>query len=184
MYDGAQGDLIAVRRNSEKLNRQGSRGKDVSVNDKLVNQAYVRELLELVNNSPFPTHLPFRLTSVAIDKARVELDVQGQHLQPLDTVHGGVIATLIDTATYWSAFLVLPEDNGLVNVDLKLNYLRPVNQGVLIADGRCLRAGRTISYAEAHVKDGDGRLVAHGTSTLMALPGKGLKLGTAKFLEK
>lgn len=153
------------------------------VNDKRVNGKYIQALLELVNNSPFPMHLPFRLVSVGEDEARVELEVEQKHLQPLGTVHGGIVATLIDTATYWAAFLALPEDTGLVNVDLKLNYLRPVSEGSLIAEGRCLRAGRTISYAEAHVRDKDGRLIAHGSSTLMALPGKGLDLGLAKFLE-
>ena len=151
-------------------------------NDKRVNDEYIQALLELVNNSPFPMHLPFRLVSIGQDEARVELDVEQKHLQPLVTVHGGIVATLIDTATYWAAFLVLPEDTGLVNVDLKLNYLRPVSEGSLIAEGRCLRAGRTISYAEAYVESGDGRLIAHGSSTLMALPGKGFDLGMAKFL--
>jgi len=151
-------------------------------NDKRVNDEYIQALLELVNNSPFPMHLPFRLVSIGQDEARVELDVEQKHLQPLGTVHGGIVATLIDTATYWAAFLVLPEDTGLVNVDLKLNYLRPVSEGSLIAEGRCLRAGRTISYAEAYVESGDGRLIAHGSSTLMALPGKGFDLGMAKFL--
>lgn len=153
------------------------------VNDKRVNDEYVSELLLLVNGSPFPMHLPFRLVSIEMDQARVAMDVGPNHLQPLGTVHGGILATLIDTATYWAAFLPLPEDAGLVNVDLKLNYLRPVSHGVLIADGRCLRSGRTISYAEARVTDGDGHLVAHGTSTLMTLPGKGIKLGVDKFLE-
>ena len=152
------------------------------VNGRRVNEDYVRKLLALVNGSPFPAHLPFRLAAIELDEAQVELEVGRNHLQPLDTVHGGVLATLIDTATYWAAFLALPEDTGLVNVDLKLNYLRPVSSGVLIAEGRCLRAGRTISYAEAQVTDGDGRLVTHGTSTLMALPGKGIELGVDKFL--
>jgi len=149
-----------------------------------VNGEYVRKLLALVNGSPFPAHLPFRLVSIDLEEARVELDVEQNHLQPLGTVHGGVIATLIDTATYWAAFLALPEDSGLVNVDLKLNYLRPVSEGLLIADGRCLRAGRSISYAESHVRDGDGRLVAHGTSTLMALPGNSLVVGVQKFIDE
>ena len=153
------------------------------VTEKRVNGRYVETLLALVNGSPFPAHLPFRLVSIGLDEALVKLEVERNHLQPLGTVHGGVIATLIDTATYWAAFLVLPEDTGLVNVDLKLNYLRPVSGGVLIAEGRCLRAGRTISYAEASVKDEDDRLVAHGTSTLMALPGKGIELGVDKFLK-
>ena len=153
------------------------------VNGKRVNDIYVRKLLALVNGSPFPVHLPFRLVSIGPDEARVELEVEQHHLQLMGTVHGGIIATLIDTATYWAAFMPLPEDAGLVNIDLKLNYLRPVSQGLLIVEGRCLKSGRTISYAEAYLTDGDGRLVAHGTSTLMALPGKGIELGVDKFLE-
>ena len=87
-----------------------------------------------------------------------------------------------EMATFWAGFMRLPEDVGLVNVDLKLNYLKAVAGGKLRADGRCLRAGRQISYAEASVFDEAGELIAHGTSTLMALPGKGLKIDVAKFL--
>ena len=94
-----------------------------------------------------------------------------------------VIATLIDTATFWAAFAGLPEDAGLVNVDLKLNYLAPVSQGLLVAEGRCIRSGRTIAYAEASVRTADGELLAHGTSTLMTLPGKGIRLPVAKFID-
>ena len=81
-------------------------------------------------------------------------------------LNGGVLASLIDTATFWAVFLRLPEDDGLVNVDLKLNYLKPVRDGHLRAEGRCLRAGRQVSYAEASVFDDGDELVAHGTSTL------------------
>jgi len=94
----------------------------------------------------------------------------------------GVIATIIDTATFWSAFLRLPEDTGLVNVGLKLNYLESVVGGRLTAKGLCIRPGRRLSYAEAKVFDENMTLLAHGTSTLMALPGKGLNLGGGKFI--
>ncbi|MBF0549643.1 MAG: PaaI family thioesterase, partial [Deltaproteobacteria bacterium] len=59
-------------------------------------------------------------------------------------------------------------------VDLKLNYLAPVASGRLIAKGRQIKLGRALGYADAEVRDGDGRLVAHGSSTLMVLPGRGL----------
>ena len=95
-----------------------------------------------------------------------------------------MLATLIDTATFWAAFLRLPDGDGLVNIDLKLNYLKAVKKGVLRAEGRCLRFGRAISYAESSVMDEDGELLAHGTSTLMALPGKGIRVGVDKFLER
>jgi len=147
------------------------------------NPAYIIELIKVVNRSPFPVHLPFKLASIELDRAQIKLDVADCHLQPFGMVHGGVIATLIDTATFWAAFLRLPEEHGLVNIDLKLNYLRPINDGTIIAAGYCLKTGRTLSYAEASVTDNQGTLLAHGTSTLMVMPGKGIKIGIPKFIE-
>ena len=147
-----------------------------------VNPLYVEELKRVVKTSPYPKHMAMVLDDIATDRSTVVIELADCHLQPFGIVHGGVLATLIDTATFWSAFLKLPEDAGLVNVDLKLNYLQPVVAGRLRANGTCLRAGRSICYAEAKVRDDKGALVAHGTSTLMVLPGKGLQLGVAKFL--
>jgi uncharacterized protein (TIGR00369 family) len=147
------------------------------------NDEYIRRLIETVNSSPFPRHLPMRLASIELDRAVVACDTATCHLQPFGIVHGGVLATLIDTATFWSVFMRLPQDAGLVNIDLKLNYLRPVSKGTITARGKCIRSGRSISYAEARVTDAAGQLLAHGTSTLMALPGKGIHLGVEKFIE-
>ena len=149
---------------------------------KRLNPEYLAGLYHIVNTSPFPSHLPMRLVAMEWDRAVVELEVAACHLQPFGIVHGGVIATLIDTATFWAAFGSLPEDSGLVNVDLKLNYLSAVKSGRLTATGRLIRGGRTISYAEAGIVGPDGEMVAHGTSTLMALPGKGLSGGAGKFI--
>ena len=147
------------------------------------NPAYIDALIDAVNASPFPTHMLMQLEPMAFDHQVVSLRTATCHLQPFGIVHGGVLSTLIDTATFWAAFLRLPDDDGLVNIDLKLNYLKPVSHGMLTATGRCIRAGRSLSYAEAGVTDADGKLVAHGTSTLMALPGKGLAFEVNKFLE-
>ena len=146
------------------------------------NPEFIRALKQVVNTSPYPHHMKMRLAGIGYDRASVEMDLDTCHLQPYGIVHGGVIATLIDTATFWAGFLRLPEDAGLVNVDLKLNYLKPVISGRLTARGVCMRPGRTISYAEAKVVDGDGDLVAHGTSSLMALPGRGMDMDIPKFL--
>lgn len=147
------------------------------------NPAFIGALIDVVNASPFPSHMLMQLKSIAFDHAVVSLRTDTCHLQPYGIVHGGVLATLIDTATFWAAFLRLPNDSGLVNIDLKLNYLEPVADGTLTATGRCIRAGRSLSYAEAGVTDADGKLVAHGTSTLKALPGKGLSFKVNKFLD-
>ena len=147
------------------------------------NPAYLQALQDSVRTAQYPQLIGMTLAAIDFDTCRIELELGKRHLQPFGIVHGGVLATLIDTATFWAGFLRLPEDAGLVNVDLKLNYLKAVTRGHLRAEGRCLRAGKQISYTEASVLDEAGELVAHGTSTLMALPGKGLKLGIRKFLE-
>jgi uncharacterized protein (TIGR00369 family) len=147
------------------------------------NPAYTRELMHIVNTSPYPRHMAMRLTAIAIDSAEIALDAGPCHLQPFGIVHGGVLATLIDTATFWAVFMRIPEGAGLVNIDLKLNYLKPVVSGRLTALGRAIRSGKSISYAEARVLDGGGALLAHGTSTLMTLPGKGLEISAPKFLD-
>jgi len=148
-----------------------------------LNDEYLHKLYELASSSPFLHHMQMKLISVSWDRAMVELETGNCHLQPYGIVHGGVLATLIDTAAFWAAFARLPEDVGLVSVDLKLNYLKPVKTDTLTAAGYCLRPGKTISYAEAKVVDEEGDLVAHGTSTLMLRPGKGFKLDFPKFLD-
>lgn len=147
-----------------------------------LNTEYVKELLQAVNKSPFPNHISMTLTSVDLDHAMLELYLSKFHLQLYGVVHGGVLATLVDTATFWAVFMRIPEGAGLVNVDLKLNYLKSAVSGTLSAEGRCLRAGRSLSYAEAYVKNEAGDLLVHGTSTLMSLPGKGMQLKAKKFL--
>jgi len=146
------------------------------------NPEYISELVEIVNASPFPEHMAMRLRSIELDKAVIELKTANHHLQAYGIVHGGVLATLIDTATFWSVYLRIPADAGLVNIDLKLNYLRPVENGLLTAEGRAIRSGNTICYAESSVLNADRDIVAHGTSTLMIMPGKGLKMKSHKFL--
>lgn len=149
---------------------------------KTINPAYVEALKNTVEKSPYPRHMAMVLDHIEIDRADVVIELAECHLQPYGIVHGGVIATVIDTATFWSAFLRLLENDGLVNVDLKLNYLQPVVTGRLIARGFCMRPGRTISYSEAKVFDENQNLIAHGTSTLMVLKNKNLPLDVKKFL--
>ncbi|MFH0996703.1 MAG: PaaI family thioesterase [Pseudomonadota bacterium] len=148
------------------------------------NPEYIRELIEAINASPFPDHMSMRLLEVSLDRAVLELKTGQCHLQAFGIVHGGVMATLIDTATFWAVFMRIPESAGLVNIDLKLNYLKPVENGILIAEGRAIRSGNSISYAETTVLNEKRELIAHGTSTLMTLPGKGLRLNSRKFLEE
>jgi uncharacterized protein (TIGR00369 family) len=71
----------------------------------------------------------------------------------------------------------------VTTVDLKLNYLAPARAGRLIARGRRIKLGKALGYAEATVTAEDGKILAHGTSTLMVLEGKAPRMDTP-FLPK
>jgi uncharacterized protein (TIGR00369 family) len=105
----------------------------------------------------------------------VEIELSQKHLQPFGFVHGGVFAALVDAAAFWAVFYQIENQNaGATTVDVKLNYLAPAVSGKIIAKGRQIKLGKTLGYAEAEVSTESGKLLAHGTSTLILLPGKGL----------
>ncbi|MEU4688546.1 PaaI family thioesterase [Actinoplanes sp. NPDC023714] len=105
----------------------------------------------------------------------IELDPQEFHYNPLGTVHGGVISTLLDTAAACSVHSTLPAGVGYTSMDLNVKFLRAVtvNSGRLTCTGTVLQRGRRTALAEARLVDGSGRLVAHATSSCMIfeLPG-------------
>lgn len=147
-----------------------------------VNPLYVEQLRELVADAPYPHHMAMTLDAISIDGCQVRIEIDQRHFQPYGIVHGGVIATIIDTATFWAAFLRLPQDIGLVNIDLKLNYLKAVTAGPLVATGTCIRPGRRVSYCEAKVHNADNQLIAHGTSSLLTLENQQLPIRERKWL--
>jgi uncharacterized protein (TIGR00369 family) len=149
----------------------------------VLNPAYRDRLFAFINEAPFIRHMGMRVTELAWGLSRFEQAPAPFRLQPFGIVHGGNIAALIDTATFWACYLALPDDrDAMTSVDLKLNYLAATRQEMLDCRGKLIKAGRTISYAEAEVRTPEGRLVAHGTSTLMRLSDQGLRIGLPMWL--
>jgi uncharacterized protein (TIGR00369 family) len=102
-------------------------------------------------------------------RVTVYLTPQEFHYNPLGSVHGGVLATLLDTATGCSVHSTLPAGIGYTSVDLNTKFLRPVTvgSGQLRCEGSVLSKGRRTALAEARLTDAAGRLVAHATSTCL-----------------
>lgn len=95
----------------------------------------------------------------------------GPHLHnPLGSIHGGFALTLIDSACGCSVHSELDAGVGYTTVETKANMVRPVpSEGIVRCKGRVLSRGRQIATAEAYLKSEDGKLLAHGTSTLIIL---------------
>ncbi len=139
------------------------------------NPEYIKRLNNIANICPYFELLSMKLTDVGIGYAILEIELAKKHLQPFGVVHGGVFASIIDAAAFWSLYYGIEDpDTGLTTVDLKLNYLAPAVSGKLIARGRQIKVGRTLGYAEAQVVDQEGKVLAHGTSTVIILPGKAI----------
>jgi uncharacterized protein (TIGR00369 family) len=154
---------------------------------KTPNPAHIERLGRVINNSPYFELMSMKICDIGVGHSRFEIDLNKKHLQPFGLVHGGVFATIIDTATSWAIFYSIEDqDAGMTSVDLKLNYLAPAASGKLIAKGRQKKVGNTLGYATAEVTDEAGKILAHGTSTLMILQGKAPPADPAfppKFIE-
>lgn len=99
----------------------------------------------------------------------VYLDPQEFHYNPLGSMHGGVISTMLDTAAACSVHTTLPAGVGYTSLDLTVKFLRPVTvaTGRLKCQGAVLQRGRRTALAEARMTDPQGRLVAHATSSCL-----------------
>jgi uncharacterized protein (TIGR00369 family) len=96
------------------------------------------------------------------------------HYNPLGTMHGGVLATLLDSATGCAVHTTLPAGTAYTSLDLTTKFLRPVTvrSGTLRCEGTVISRGSRVALAQAQVVDGAGRLVAHATSSclIFAIP--------------
>lgn len=134
------------------------------------------ELLQAMEAGDFPapaiSHtLGFRLAEVEAGRAVFE-GVPGPHLlNPLGAVHGGYALTLIDSACGCAVHTELDAGVGYTTVETKVNFTRPIDPagGPVRCEGRVLSRGRQIATAEAYLRSAAGKLLAHGTSTLIIL---------------
>ncbi|HEV7479118.1 MAG TPA: PaaI family thioesterase [Roseiarcus sp.] len=135
-----------------------------------------REFLQAIIDGQLPAPpiaktLTFWLTEIGDGFAVFEGEAGPHLLNPLGIVHGGWAMTLIDSAAGCAAHSLLPAGASYATIETKANFSRPIaeDSGRVRAEGRAIGRGRRIISCEARVVDAKGRLLAHGTSTLMVL---------------
>jgi uncharacterized protein (TIGR00369 family) len=134
----------------------------------------LQEIRERFESSAFQTgFIGAALERVAPDEVDVSLEIEPRHLNLSGTLHGGMIATLADTATGLAYRTGLSEGEHALTSSLSVTFLRPGGIGVVTARGRVLKRGSRFGYAEADVEDAAGRLLARATATFTALPAPG-----------
>jgi uncharacterized protein (TIGR00369 family) len=99
----------------------------------------------------------------------VTLVPDDSHLNPSGTVHGGLAATLLDSAMGLAIWSTLEKGLGQTTLEFKISLIRPITSGmgVIRAEGTVLNRGRRVGTAEGRITDERGRLLAHGTTTCL-----------------
>ena len=120
---------------------------------------------------PFAVLMGISITEVSEGRVVFAAEPSEYHYNPLGTVHGGVIATLLDSALGCAVQSMLPAGTSYTTLELKVNYLRPITArtGTVYAEGKIIYVGGRIATAEGRITDAAGKLYAHGTTTCIIL---------------
>lgn len=119
------------------------------------------------------------LSLESLERGRVvfSMKVKPRHKQIHGVVHGGVLATLADTVAAIAAFTTVPRGTEIATVEMKINFLEPVPDGRIRAEGRVLRTGRNFVVTECEIFNEGGSLAAKALLTFGAARGHSLKQG-------
>jgi uncharacterized protein (TIGR00369 family) len=135
-----------------------------------------REILQAIIDgvlpqAPISEIMSFWISEVGDGFAVFEGDPSENLLNPMGSVHGGWALTLIDSACGCAAHSRLPATSAYITIETKGNFARPItkNTGRVRAEARVVAQGRKIISAEAKISTRDGKIVAHGTSTILVL---------------
>ncbi|MGO8949973.1 MAG: PaaI family thioesterase, partial [Ktedonobacterales bacterium] len=108
-----------------------------------------------------------------VDEGRALFVVQPAeyHYNPIGVVHGGLAATLLDSAMSCAIQTTLPAGVGYTTLEIKVNFVRPItlDSGELRCEGKVVHGGSRTATAEGQLLDQAGKLYAHGTTTCIIL---------------
>ena len=123
-------------------------------------------------HSPFMRFLGLQLVHAEEGSVEIRLPFREEFLRSdgSDWLHGGVVSSLADIVGDYA--VITKTGAGVPTIDLRVDYLRPARRGDLVATGRTLRVGRTVSVADVEIRDAEGTLVAVGRA-VYASPRKG-----------
>jgi uncharacterized protein (TIGR00369 family) len=125
----------------------------------------LEELITRGESSPFYRLLDMRIDEVKADHVRLSVEIDHRHTQFLKTVHGGVIASLADSAVAWAIYGSGNLKGLPVSVEMKINFLKPIRSGRLVAGARNLHKGSNVFVSDVEVRSGKGDLIVKSLVT-------------------
>jgi uncharacterized protein (TIGR00369 family) len=121
---------------------------------------------------PIGQLIGMRLVEVSEGSATFVCDPNESQYNPIGTVHGGLVCTLLDSALGCAVHSTLPQGQGYTSLEIKVNYLRPVrsDSGELTCVGTVTKPGSRVAFAEGIVTDRAGKVIATASGTLLVFP--------------
>ena len=124
------------------------------------------------DDSPFLRYLGVEMGMSGGGLGQVSLSVQPHHLQAAGQVHGGLIASLADTAMFRAVRSLLGPGQRTTTVELKVNFLESTSSGTLTASARIANKGERLLVGDIEIMTADGRLIAQGLATFLVIEGR------------
>ena len=120
---------------------------------------------------PIAAHFGFGLASVAEGDVVFVATPDESLYNPIGMVHGGVAATMLDSAVGCAVHSTLPAGVGYSSIELKVNYLRPIHAstGAIRAHGWVVKPGSRVAFAEGDIRDAEGRVLATASGTCLIM---------------
>ena len=118
---------------------------------------------------PIGVLMNFRISELSEGHAVFTVEPAEYHYNPIGVVHGGVAATLLDSAMGCAVHSTLPAGAGYTTLEIKVNFIRALSAetGVVRCEANIIHVGGRTATAEGKVLDERGRLYAHGTTTCL-----------------
>lgn len=132
-------------------------------------------ILAFASDFPFFNLIGLEVLDVGPGWSKTRLEHRADLTQPAGILHGGVIASLVDTGIAHALFLterfqeLREEGRAVVSVDLRIKYFRPVSEAEVVCESKVTRFGRQIIHAESIVTNAQGKEVARGDATYMTI---------------
>ena len=139
------------------------------MNSEKLTTEQIERIQKALASVPFAKLLGIELETVAPGTATLSLQITNDLKQNNGVVHGGAIASLIDSATAFAIISVLPPDEKATTADLTISYLRPLKEGRAHSTARVLRVGRRLIVVSAELVDDAGKLIATALTTYIKI---------------
>ncbi|MFT3662795.1 MAG: PaaI family thioesterase [Gordonia sp. (in: high G+C Gram-positive bacteria)] len=123
-------------------------------------------------NPPIGELIGFRLTSVEEGAVEFTCVPDESVYNPIGMVHGGLACTLLDSAAGCAVHSTLPAGVGYSSIEIKVSFMRPIHAdtGPIVARGWVTKPGKRVCFADAELRDADGKLLATASSSCLVTP--------------